>query len=109
MDFKFIPRLFGFRPMVRIPRKNFYSLTQSELATLIEEYVFRNDNLFDRDAIYEFIAVPNKKKDLEAVRAAVLEIVVKARTKTNVDGLETKLGKKMLLQIATNLRNGKLP
>ena len=104
---KFIKRALkfvGVINLVKIPGKNFFNLSNSEMAMMIDSFIAGGNEKFDESALPEFMLVPNRNPRLEEIRITIQQIDERNRTIYEPDGLGSSTGTQELKNLATSLR-----
>jgi hypothetical protein len=94
----------GFRHLIKIEGKNFFNLSRSEAADMIDAYLAGGDDRYEDSALPEFMIVPNPTGWLEELRLQLARIDAGRRTEEENDGLATRAGRKDLAELSHALR-----
>jgi len=102
--FEALLRVLGFKNLIRIPGATFHTLSNEQVALMIEGAVFGENDLFDPGALHEFMLVPNRSTQLEQLRVRIERIALNNASGDCPDGLLTKAGMAELRDLVSELR-----
>lgn len=94
----------GFRNLIKLPGKDFFNLSRSDAADMIDAYIMGGNALYEHAALPEFMLVPNPIKWLEELRIQIAHIDADKRTDDERDGLATEAGREDLALLSRVLR-----
>lgn len=97
-------RALGFENLIHIPGASFGTLSNKQVALMIEGAIFGENDLFDSGAVHEFMIIPSRNSRLERIRLKIEEIAELNASSDNPDGLLTDGGMADLRRLALDLR-----
>ena len=95
----------GFRSYIKIPNRGFEDLSSKEISLMIDSYLDNGNNYFESNALYEFLLMRYKNKEIENVRNEINSIHQLHKRPDAPDGLSTTAGKKALFDLSQRLRD----
>ena len=100
-----IATMVGFENLIRIPGKSFFTLTDYDVACMIDAHIHGGSDMFHESALSEFLLVPNRVARLEKIRRRLKGIDEAERMPDEHDGLRTTGGLSALTHFANELRH----
>lgn len=87
----------------RARETSFNTLTQQDVARMIEAFLDRDERFCEPDTLYEFPLMRYRAEHLEVAKAEIEAIQLQHRTPAEPDGFATPAGREALRALATRL------
>jgi hypothetical protein len=98
---------FGFKNLIKVVGKNFFNLSDEDVADMIDAYLSGGDSKFEYEALPEFMIIANISERLEKIRELIESIDRNCRHAGVFDGLASLKAREKLTIFSQALRKGR--